>query len=74
VDRDLLAYAAMLNGPTAIALTFCDHLDPAMRGARDRAAITSPVRALIAEVEEITGAPVTLLDTGKLLDDVIDLT
>lgn len=72
-DPDLLTYAAMLNGPTQIALTFCDHYDPTMRGARTPDAITPSVRALIAEVERIAGAPVTLLDTGKYLDDMIDL-
>ncbi|GIG69683.1 adenylosuccinate synthetase [Phytomonospora endophytica] len=73
LDFALLEYAAMLNGPTQIALTFCDHLDPAMRGRRDASAITGEVRALMAEVEEATGAPVTLLDTGPGLSDVIDL-
>ncbi|GAA4992093.1 adenylosuccinate synthetase [Actinopolymorpha pittospori] len=73
LDRELLAYAAMLNGPTQIALTFCDHVDPAMRGASDPAAITAPVRELIAQVEQDTGAPVVLLDTGPRLRDMIDL-
>ena len=73
IDWDLLGYAAMLNGPTQVALTFCDHADPAMRGARRQDAITDPVRALIGRVEEVAGAPVTLLDTGPLLGDMIDL-
>jgi adenylosuccinate synthase len=73
IDFDLLAYAAMLNGPTQIALTFCDHYDPAMRGARDSGTITAPVRELIGEVEAVTGAPVTMVDTGPNLHDIIDL-
>jgi adenylosuccinate synthase len=73
LDRELLAYSAMLNGPTQIALTFCDHVDPAMRGANDPAAITAPVRELIDQVERDTGAPVVLLDTGPRLRDMIDL-
>ncbi|HLG50781.1 MAG: adenylosuccinate synthetase [Chloroflexi bacterium] len=73
IDWDLLAYAAMLNGPTQIALTFCDHYDPAMRQARTRDDITPRVRELIARVEKVTGAPVTLVDTGKHLDEFIDL-
>src|SRR5262249_51159562 len=28
IPWDYLRYAAMLNGPTEIALTFCDHFDP----------------------------------------------
>ncbi|HEY1176118.1 MAG TPA: adenylosuccinate synthetase [Phytomonospora sp.] len=73
LDFALLEYAAMLNGPTQIALTFCDHFDPAMRGRREASAITREVRALMAEVEEATGAPVTMLDTGPGLGDVIDV-
>jgi adenylosuccinate synthase len=73
IDWDLLAYATMLNGPTQIVLTFCDHFDPAMRTAQTRDDITPRVRALIAQVEKVTGAPVTLVDTGKYLDDFIEL-
>jgi adenylosuccinate synthase len=44
-----------------------------MRTARTRDEITPPVRELIAQVERVTGAPVTLVDTGKHLDDFIAL-
>lgn len=71
IDFDLLQYAAMLNGPTRIALTFCDHFDPEMRGRRDQ--VTAPVRRLIAQVEAATGAPVTLVDTGPGLNDMVEL-
>ncbi len=37
----------MLNGPTQIALTFIDHFDPSMRGARAADTLTAPVRDLI---------------------------
>ena len=73
LDHDLLRYAAMVNGPTQIALTFGDHLDPRIRGARTTGAIGTQVRRVIAEVEEATGAPVTLLDTGPRLNDMIEL-
>lgn len=73
IDFDLLEYAAMLNGPTQVALTFCDHYEPTMRGAREARAITSRVDALIDRVEQATGAPVTMLDTGPGLSDLIEL-
>lgn len=73
IDFGLLEYAAMLNGPTQIALTFCDHYDPDMRGVRDNARVTPRVRALMDRVETATGAPVTLLDTGPHLRDLLDL-
>ena len=71
IDFGLLEYAAMLNGPTQIALTFCDHFDPDMRGAGQ---VTPKVGRLIEQVEAATGAPVTLVDTGPGLRDVIELT
>ena len=73
LDYDLLRFAAAVNGPTQIALTFTDHLDPAIRGRRTADAVGPGVRQVITEVEEATGAPVTLLDTGPRLGDVIEL-
>ncbi|HEY2793378.1 MAG TPA: adenylosuccinate synthetase [Micromonosporaceae bacterium] len=73
VDLEMLRYAAMLNGPTQIALTFCDHYEPTTRGSRSTTAITPRLAELIRSVEEATGAPVTMLDTGPRLTDMIDL-
>ena len=71
IDWDMLAYSAMLNGPTRIVLTFCDHFDPEMCRARTAADVTPKVQALIAQVEKTANAPVVLVDTGKRLDDFI---
>ena len=68
-----LEEAVMLNGPTQIALTFCDHLDPDVRGARARDALTDPVLKLIHDVESHTGVPVTIAETGKYFGDIVDL-
>jgi adenylosuccinate synthase len=73
IDFDLLEYAAMLNGPTQIALTFCDHYDPTMRAERDPSRITDRIRMLIDQVEAATAAPVTLIDTGPRLGDMLEL-
>ncbi|HEX3815589.1 MAG TPA: adenylosuccinate synthetase [Mycobacteriales bacterium] len=73
IDFELLEYATMLNGPTQIALTFCDHYDAQMRGARNVDQITPRVRDLIDRVEQATGAPVTMVDTGPRLHDMLDL-
>src|SRR5262245_28460862 len=73
IPWDMLRYAAMLNGPTEIALTFCDHYDPEVCGATAPEQLTSKVRDLIAQVEEAAGAPVTIVETGKLFDHMIDL-
>jgi adenylosuccinate synthase len=69
VPMDLVEEAARLNGPTGIALSFCDHLNPDMsRVARP----TPAVARLIAEVEEASGAPVVLLDRGKGHDAILE--
>ena len=66
--------AVMLNGPTQIALTFCDHLDPRVRGARKSEALTEPVLELIRELETRAQVPVTIAETGKYFGDIVDLT
>ena len=73
IPWDMLRYAALLNGPTEIALTFCDHYDPAVTGATTPEQLTQPVRELIAKVEAATGAPVTMVETGKLFEHIVDL-
>lgn len=73
IPWEMLRYAAMLNGPTEIALTFCDHYDPAVTGVTSAAELTPRVRELIVQVEETTGAPVTLVETGKLWEHIVDL-
>jgi adenylosuccinate synthase len=74
IPWEMLRYAAMLNGPTEIALTFCDHYDPEVTGATKPAQLTARIRELIAKVEEATGAPVTIVETGKLFSHMIDMT
>ena len=73
IPWEMLRYAAMLNGPTEIALTFCDHYDPAVTGAKTRGELTKPVLELIAKVEQACGAPVTMVETGKLFEHIVDL-
>lgn len=70
LDFELLRYAAMLNGPTEIALTFTDHFDPEITGSSK---ITPKVKDLIKKVEKACEAPVTLVETGKLYSNLIGL-
>lgn len=73
IDWNLLKYATMLNGPTEIVLTFCDHLDPEVKGVRISRDLTPKVKQLIKKVEEVTEAPVTLVETGKDFKDIIKI-
>ena len=71
IDFGLLMYAAMLNGPTEIALTFCDHFDSGMRGVSSKKDLTKKVRTLMERVEKACQAPVKYVDTGKFLENII---
>jgi len=73
IELEKLKYAAMLNGPTEIALTFCDHYDIHVKNATHSSNITEKVRSLIDKIERVVGVPVTILDTGKWFDSIIDL-
>ena len=73
ISWEHLKESVMYNGPTQIALTFCDHLDPSVRGARTASALTPPIRELIRTLERRTGVQVVLVETGKLFGDIVDL-
>ena len=73
ISWEHLEEAVMLNGPTAVALTFCDHFDPAVEGARSAAGLTAPVRGLIAEIERRCQVPVTLCDCGRYFENLVEL-
>lgn len=68
IDWDLLRYSVMLNGPTGIALTFCDHYDA---DTRRTGKVTARVEDLAADVERETGVPVVMLEVGKMVDQVV---
>jgi adenylosuccinate synthase len=73
ISWEHLETSVMLNGPTQIALTFCDHFDPEVRGVREIGNLTSSVRALIETLQEKTQVPVTLVKTGKYFSDIIQI-
>ena len=68
-----LEEAVLLNGPTQIALTFCDHLDPAAIETTCSAELPHLVRQLIDEIEERFDIPVTLCDCGKYYENIVRL-
>jgi len=72
ISWEHLEYALMLNGPTQIALTFSDHFDPEITGARCAEEITEKVNNLIEEIEERANIPVTIVETGKYFENIIE--
>ena len=73
IDWDMLQYAVEINGATQIALTFLDHYDSEMTNVIDKDKITSKTWDLIAQIVRKTQVPVTILNTGKAYDRIIDL-
>lgn len=72
IDFDMLRYAIEVNGATQIALTFLDHYDPEMKDAKSIGDVTPRAWDLIEKIESMTGIPVTILNTGKSYDCIID--
>ena len=66
---EYVAEAVMLNGPTQIALTFCDHLDPEFT---DISKPTDKVLGLIDRIERETGVPVTIIEAGKSMTAIAE--
>lgn len=74
INFEMLAYAVEINGATQIALTFCDHYDPNVKGAGNRNQVTKEIWQLVERIQKETNVPVTILETGKLWHNIIDLT
>lgn len=63
-EWDLLRRSALINGPTDIALTFADYITKKNADARRFDQLTSETIQFIEEVEQVAGAPVSLVSTG----------
>jgi adenylosuccinate synthase len=73
IDFETLRYVNKICGATQIALTFCEHYDKEITDCKNKNGITKSVWDLIKKVELETGVPVTLLNTGKAYNNIIDL-
>jgi adenylosuccinate synthase len=71
-DWSQLRRAAALNGPTDIALTFADYLDPVNKDARRFEQLSSSTIQFIEEVENVAGAPVSLISTRFDFRSILD--
>lgn len=72
-DFDMLKKAVTVNGATEIAITFMEHMFPEVKNVKAWGEITSEARAFIEKVEKETGIPVTVLNTGKAYNNIIDI-
>lgn len=64
--------AASLNGPTDIALTFVDYLDPKNKDARRFEQLSSETIQFIEEIENVASAPVSLISTRFDFRSILD--
>jgi adenylosuccinate synthase len=71
-DWALLKFAASLNAPTDIALTFVDYFDANNRKARRFEQLTSETIKFVEEVERVAKAPASLISTRFHFRSIID--
>ncbi len=73
IDFDLLRYSVMLNGPTEIALTYCEQYDDSLKQYSQGSAIPSKIASLVRAVEAETGVQVRYLEIGKQFPSILEL-
>jgi adenylosuccinate synthase len=69
---ELLRRSAALNGPTDIAITFADYVDPRNHDVRRFDQLTAETQMFIEEVERVANAPVSLVSVGFSHRAVLD--
>jgi len=72
-DFNLAQRAVMLNRATQIAITKLDVRFPECSGVKSMNELSSNAKSFIKNIEEKLEVPVTLIGTGPLVDDVVDL-
>jgi len=72
-DFNLARRAVMLNSATQIAITKLDVRFPECSGVKSMNELSSNAKSFIKNIEEKLEVPVTLIGTGPLVDDVVDL-
>ena len=72
-DFDLAQRAVMLNSATQLAITKLDVRFPECAGIKSFNDLTSEAKSFIKNIEEKLQVPVTLIGTGPLVDDTVDV-
>lgn len=71
-DWDLIRQSAEWNGATDIALTFADYLQKSNESAKDFPSLAPGTQSFVADLERVTGCPVSLISVGFGRDYMID--
>ena len=72
-DFNLASRGIMLNSATQLAITKLDVRFPECAGVKSINDLDNEAKSFIKNIEEKLNVPVTLIGTGPLIDDVIDL-
>ena len=72
-DFEMLKKAVEVNGATQIAVTFLEHAFPEVKNAKTWRDISKNARLFIDKIEKETDIPVTILNTGKAYNNIIDI-
>lgn len=72
-DYSEVARAAMVMRPTQVAVNFVDYINLKDHGKRKFDDLSDESKKFISKVEEETKTPVTLIGTGPMSADIIDL-
>jgi len=72
-DYELAKYSAMVNGATQICITCLDKIFPECKSVKAYDKLSARAKDHIRTIAERTGVPVTLISTGPLPEDMIDL-
>lgn len=71
IDLEDIKRAVCLNTPTEIALTGMDYFDPNSRLSTVWEDLSGEGKSLVAQIEEVSGIPVSLISTGPETDSMI---
>lgn len=72
-DFDLAKRAVMINGATQVAITCLDRLFKGASGVRNWEQLPSDAKEFVKKIEKELEVPVTIISTGRELDNIIDL-
>jgi len=72
-DFNLARRAVMLNSATQIAITKLDVRFPECSGVKSMSELSNNAKSFIKNIEEKLEVSVTLIGTGPLVDDVVDI-
>lgn len=73
IDFEILRESIMINGPTEIALTYCDQLDSSAKDITNPALLPYSVLELKTKIEDFFNIPVKYFETGLDYNSIAEI-